>query len=128
MNMRDKRLSPWSLECLTVGQALHGMDYDAIAGEVYAPDQQTNQITILQPIATSLKAPDKWPSEPLRALAVSGGPAYVAVTSDGSLGIVGQQSSGSITFLQIPAPHQVLEPSMLAARRSLCWLVRSSRW
>jgi hypothetical protein len=39
---------------------------------------------------------------------MNGGPAFVAVTNDGSLGLVGQQASGDVTFLEIPAPHNVL--------------------
>jgi|GEM_PF-237431 len=93
---------------LFTGQALHGMDYDAITGEVYAPDSLTNQVNILQPVATGQNAPTRWPSEPLRTLPVSGGPSYVAITSDGSLGIVGQQASGDVTFLQVPSPRKVL--------------------
>ncbi len=93
---------------LFTGQSLHGMDYDAVTGEVYAPDSQTNQINVLQPVATGQSAPTTWPKEPLRTLSVNGGPSYVAITSDGSLGIVGQQSSGDITFLQVPAPHRLL--------------------
>lgn len=90
------------------GQALHGMDYDAITGEVYVPDSQTNLINVLRPVATGQTAPTTLPSQPVRTLALSGGPAYVAITSDGTLGLVGQQNSGDVTFLEVPAPHKVL--------------------
>ncbi|HEY7355188.1 MAG TPA: hypothetical protein VH590_01945, partial [Ktedonobacterales bacterium] len=93
---------------LFTGKSLHGMDYDAITGEVYAPDSQSNQIDVLRPASSGQTPPGKLPSEPLRALAVSGGPAYVAITSDGSLGIVAQQGSGDITLLQVPPPQKVL--------------------
>ncbi len=93
---------------LFTGHALHGMDYDAITGEVYAPDSQANQIDVLRPASSGQSPPSKLPSEPVRTLAVSGGPAYVAITSDGSLGIVAQQSSGDITLLEVPPPHKVL--------------------
>lgn len=89
------------------GQTLHGMDYDALTGEVYVPDSQANLVDVLRPVSSGQSAPTKLPSQPVRTLPVSGGPASVAITSDGSLGIVGQQASGSITFLEVPT-HKVL--------------------
>ncbi len=90
------------------GKTLHGMDYDAITGEVYVPDSQANLIDVLRPAASGQNPPATLPKEPVRTLAVSGGPAYIAVTSDGSLGLVGQQKSGDVTFLEVPPPHKVL--------------------
>lgn len=91
---------------LFTGQALHGMDYDAVTGQVYVPDSQTNQINVLHPVSTGQNIPTSLPSEPQRTIALSGGPAFVAITSDGSLGLVGQQQSGDIAFLDVPG-HRV---------------------
>jgi YVTN family beta-propeller protein len=96
------------------GQDLHGMDYDALTGEVYVPDSQANQVDVLRPVSSGQSAPTKFPSEPVRTLPVGGGPATVAITSDGSLGIVGQQS-GNITFLEVPT-HKVLGSIQVGGR------------
>jgi YVTN family beta-propeller protein len=93
---------------LFTGHTLHGMDYDAITGEVYAPDSQTNQIDVLRPASSGQNPPSTLPREPVRTLAMSGGPSYVAITSDGSLGMVAQQDSGDVTLLEVPPPHRVL--------------------
>jgi YVTN family beta-propeller protein len=84
------------------GKALHGMDYDAITGQIYVPDSQTNQINVLRPVSSGQKPPTSLPSQPQRTIAVSGGPAFVAITSDGSLGLVGQQATGDVSFLDVP--------------------------
>ncbi|HEY7346887.1 MAG TPA: hypothetical protein VH599_01115 [Ktedonobacterales bacterium] len=83
------------------GQALHGMDYDAITGEIYVPDSQANVIDVLHPVGSGQDVPTHWSNKPAQTLSVSGGPAYVAITSDGSLGLVGQQDSGDVTFLEV---------------------------
>ncbi len=93
---------------LFTGQALHAMDYDALTGQIYVPDSQMNQINVLRPVATGENPPVTLPSQPVRTLPMSGGPAYVAITSDGTLGLVGQQESGDVTFLEVAAPHNVL--------------------
>lgn len=84
------------------GKALHGMDYDAVTGQIYVPDSQTNEINVLRPVSSGQTPPTSLPSQPLRTIAVSGGPAFVAITSDGTLGLVGQQESGNISFLDVP--------------------------
>src|SRR5579859_5987109 len=81
------------------GQSLHFMDYDATNGEVYVPDSQTNLINVLHPAGLD---PKSWTGEPVRALAVAGGPTAVAITSDGSLGLVAQHDSGDVTLLEVP--------------------------
>jgi YVTN family beta-propeller protein len=90
------------------GQSLQGMDYDATTGEVYVPDSQTNLINVLRPVSTGLDVPSQWPGEPVRTLSLGGGPAYVAITSDGSLGLVAQRAAGDVTLMEVPPPHRVL--------------------
>ena len=82
------------------GQQFHYMDYDAITGQIYVPDSQKNVVDVLHPVSSD---PKTWTREPLRALSIGGAPWGMAVTNDGSLGLVGQHDSGDVTMLDVPA-------------------------
>ena len=74
----------------TVHQLLSGgtfgtMDYDALTGEVYVPDEQHNRLDVLTPIDSGAT---KLPEEPNRVIHIGAPPAAVAVTNDGLLGFV----------------------------------------
>ena len=38
------------------GQTLHGMDYDALTGEVYVPDSQANLVDVLRPVSSGQRS------------------------------------------------------------------------
>ncbi|HEY7122933.1 MAG TPA: hypothetical protein VH540_03180 [Ktedonobacterales bacterium] len=90
------------------GQQLHFMDYDATNGEVYVPDSLANSVTVLRPVFSGKNPPSKLPSEPVRTLTIGGGPVSVAITNDGSLGLVAQQDSGNVTMIDVPGHKAVL--------------------
>ncbi len=90
------------------GQQFHFMDYDATSGNVYVPDSAANVVNVLHPVNSSSKIPTKFPDQPARPpYQLSGAPWSIAVTSDGSLGLVGQHDSGDVTMLNVPG-HSVL--------------------
>jgi YVTN family beta-propeller protein len=93
---------------LFTGQQLHFMDYDATNGEVYVPDSQANVVNVLRPVFSSTKLPTKLPQEPARTLSIRGAPVSVAITNDGTLGLVAQQGSGNVTMLDVPGHKAVL--------------------
>lgn len=61
------------------------MDYDAVTGEIYAPDEQNQQIDVLTPLAPGI---EQVPHEPNRVIHLNNAPQSVAITSDGQLGFV----------------------------------------
>ncbi len=75
------------------------MDYDAITGEIYVPDQQNNQLDVLAPITPGTKSVQP---EPEHIFHLSGSPQSVAITSDGQFGFVAL-SNGQVLMLDIPA-------------------------
>lgn len=89
------------------GQRLHIMDYDATTSDIYVPDSATNRIYVLRPANSGSKPPEKLPTEPVRTLPLPGGPWSVAITNDGSLGLVAQHDSGDLTIMDVPG-HRVL--------------------
>jgi len=97
-----------SLETREVRQLLTGgiygpMDYDALTGEVYVPDQQHSVLDVLSPVDTSLIA---LPKEPERVIHTDGTPEAVAITNDGLLGFVALHG-GSVAMLDLIAHRLV---------------------
>lgn len=74
------------------------MDYDAVTGEIYAPDEQNQQIDVLTPLAPGI---EQVPHEPNRVIHLNNAPQSVAITSDGQLGFVAL-SGGKVVMLDVP--------------------------
>ncbi len=96
------------LETREVRQLLKGgifgpMDYDALTGEVYVPDEQHNVLDVLSPVDTSSTA---IPKEPERVIHTDGTPEAVAITNDGLLGFVALHG-GSVAMLDLIAHRLV---------------------
>ncbi len=90
------------------GQSFHLMDYDALSGDIYVPDSRANLLNVLRPANSGLQPPAKLPSQPARpAYAIDGAPWAVAITSDGSLGMVIQHQSGDVTMLDVQGHKQI---------------------
>src|SRR5579872_6886832 len=77
---------------LPSGHAAGQMDYDAITGQIYVPDPVGGVVEVL---------------EPARTLTIPGNPSAVAITFDGALGFIAEQSSGQVAMLD-GASHQTL--------------------
>lgn len=83
---------------LLMGGKFGPMDYDAVTGEIYAPDEQNQQIDVLTPLAPGT---DPVPHEPNRIIHLQSAPQSVAITSDGQLGFVAL-SGGKVAMLDVP--------------------------
>ncbi len=88
---------------LLTGGAFGPMDYDAITGEVYAPDRLNKQLDVLTPLNSGTTAV---PREPDRTYSLGVAPQSVAITSDGQLGFVAL-SGGNVAMLDVPG-HQIV--------------------
>lgn len=83
---------------LLTGGTFGPMDYDAITGDVYVPDQQNKRLDVLTPLSsgeTSL------PPEPNRKFNLGVAPQSIAITSDGQLGFIAL-SGGNVAMLDVP--------------------------
>lgn len=89
---------------LLTGSHFGPMDYDAITGEIYVPDQQHNQLVVLSPI---LMGTLLTPREPERVTPLQDTPQSVAITSDGQLGFIALRS-GRVSILNIPE-HSMIQ-------------------
>jgi DNA-binding beta-propeller fold protein YncE len=79
-----------SLQTKQVRRILKGgifgpMDYDALTGEVYVPDEQHQVLNVLSPVDMRFST---IPTEPERVIHTQGIPEAVAITSDGLLGFI----------------------------------------
>lgn len=83
---------------LLTGGIFGPMDYNAITGDIYVPDQQHNQVDVLSPV---LFGPGSLPQGPKRVIHLGSSPQAVAITSDGQLGFVAL-SGGKVDMLDIP--------------------------
>ncbi len=97
-----------SLTTREVRQILYGgifgpMDYDALTGEVYVPDEQHNVLNVLSPVDTSLTT---LPKEPERVIHTDGIPESVAITNDGLLGFIALRG-GRVAMLDLIAHRLV---------------------
>ncbi len=88
---------------LLFGGKFGPMDYDAVTGEIYAPDEQNQQIDVLTPLAPGI---EQVPHEPNRVIHLNNAPQSVAITSDGQLGFVAL-SGGKVVMLDVPG-HQIV--------------------
>ncbi|MDQ2716069.1 MAG: hypothetical protein M3Z08_14270 [Chloroflexota bacterium] len=79
------------------GGSFGPMDYDAITGEIYVPDEQHNQVDVLVPIIPGTNIP----REPARIIRLGVSPQSVAITNDGQLGFVALKG-GRVAMLDIP--------------------------
>jgi DNA-binding beta-propeller fold protein YncE len=71
------------------------MDYNALTGEVYVPDEQHNALYVLSPIYTSMTT---LPTEPERVIHTDATPESVAITSDGLLCFIALQGGRVAMF------------------------------
>jgi hypothetical protein len=97
-----------SLRTREVLQVLNGgifgpMDYDALTGEVYVPDEQHSVLNVLNPVDTSVTA---HPKEPERVIHTDGTPESVAITNDGLLGFIALRG-GRVAMLDLIAHRLV---------------------
>ncbi|MDQ2717349.1 MAG: hypothetical protein M3Z08_20815 [Chloroflexota bacterium] len=69
-----------AVQQLLSGGTFGPMDYDALTGEVYVPDQQHNQLDVLSPLNDGTNTP---PKEPDRVIRTGAPPEAVAITVDG---------------------------------------------
>jgi DNA-binding beta-propeller fold protein YncE len=83
---------------LLTGGKFGPMDYDAVTGEIYAPDEQNRQVDVLTPLAPGTAS---IPTEPNRIFHMNGVPQSVAITGDGQLGFVAL-SGGKVVMLDVP--------------------------
>ena len=74
------------------------MDYDAITGDVYVPDQQNKRLDVLTPLTSGETV---LPPEPNRKFDLGVAPQSVAITSDGQLGFVALRG-GNVAMLDVP--------------------------
>lgn len=88
---------------LLKGGTFGPMDYDAVTGDIYVPDQQHNQVDVLAPV---LDGSGLTPQEPERIIRLSSSPQSIAITSDGQLGFVAL-SGGNVAMLDIPGRSTV---------------------
>jgi hypothetical protein len=74
------------------------MDYDAVTGEIYVPDEQNQQLDVLTPWTPGA---DSIPREPNRIVHLGSTPQAVAITSDGQLAFVAL-SGGKVAMMDVP--------------------------
>ena len=97
-----------SLRTKEVRQILNGgifgtMDYDALTGEVYVPDEQHQVLNVLSSVDLGTSA---IPTEPERVIHTQGTPESVAITSDGLLGFISLRE-GKVAMLDLIAHRLV---------------------
>ena len=83
---------------LLTGGVFGSMDYNAVTGEIYLPDQHLQRIDVLAPVLDGMAV---LPHEPASVLPVNGSPQAIAITNDGQLGFVAL-SDGKVVMLDIP--------------------------
>ncbi|MBV9228865.1 MAG: YncE family protein [Chloroflexi bacterium] len=82
---------------LLTGGTFGPMDYDALTGEVYVPDQKHSELAVLSPIDPSMTI---LPKEPVRVIPTGVPPETVAITNDGLLGFVALQN-GEVKMIDL---------------------------
>ncbi|HEY6539901.1 MAG TPA: YncE family protein [Ktedonobacteraceae bacterium] len=83
---------------LFTGGSFGPMDYNAITGDIYVPDQQHNQVDVLSPV---LAGSGLTAREPEQIIHLIGSPQSIAITNDGQFGFVAL-SGGQVAMLDIP--------------------------
>lgn len=95
--------SPHRVLSLLTGGTFGPMDYDAITGKIYVPDQKNGQLDVLTPVDQGTTTP---PHEPSRVYHFDASPQSIAITSDGQLGFVALHG-GNVAMLDIPGEQVV---------------------
>jgi YVTN family beta-propeller protein len=88
---------------ILIGGIFGPMDYDALTGEVYVPDEQHQVLNVLSPVDMGVSG---IPTEPERVIHTQGIPESVAITSDGLLGFIALQE-GKVAMLDLIAHRLV---------------------
>lgn len=91
-------LSTHSVTRLISGGSYGPMDYNAITGEIYVPDEKNKSLMVLTPTIAGTTLPH----EPAHVFSFGVAPVSVAITSDGQLGFVALQG-GNVAMIDIPA-------------------------
>jgi len=94
-------IKTWQVHQLLTGGTFGTMDYDALTGEVYVPDEQHNFLDVLSPINAGTAT---LPKEPNRVIRLDFPPASVAITNDGLLGFVAERE-GKVSMLDLLNRH-----------------------
>jgi DNA-binding beta-propeller fold protein YncE len=81
------------------------MDYNAITGEIYVPDQKRSQLDVLMPVALGTLP---LPQEPVRVIHLNSSPQSVAITNDGQFGFVALANS-HVLMLDIPGHSTIAD-------------------
>lgn len=84
---------------LLSGGVFGSMDYNAVTGEIYVPDQRLQRIDVLTPVLADMALT---PREPAYTLPMHGTPQAIAITNDGQLGLVAL-TNGQVVMLDLPA-------------------------
>lgn len=96
-------IQTWQVHQLLSGGTFGTMDYDALTGEVYVPDEQHNVLDTLTPIDTGSTT---IPKEPVRVIHTDFPPVSVAITNDGLLGFIAERG-GKVSMLDLLNRHIV---------------------
>jgi DNA-binding beta-propeller fold protein YncE len=88
---------------LLTGGRFGPMDYNAITGDIYVPDQQHNQVDVLTSVLAGSALTVR---EPERVIHLNGSPQSIAITNDGQLGFVAL-NGGQVAMLDIPGQSLV---------------------
>lgn len=83
---------------LLSGGVFGAMDYNAVTGEIYVPDQRQRRLDVLTPVLAGMAI---LPREPASTWSMPASPEAVAITNDGQLGFVAL-SNGQVTLLDLP--------------------------
>lgn len=83
---------------LLTGGVFGAMDYNAVTGEIYVPDQHRRQLDVLTPVLAGMAL---MPREPVSTWPVPASPQAVAITNDGQLGFVALDN-GQVMLLDLP--------------------------
>jgi DNA-binding beta-propeller fold protein YncE len=89
-------ISTRAVNQLLTGGVFGPMDYDALTGEVYVPDEKHNLLAILTPVFDD----SPLPKEPDRIIHTNAPPESVAITNDGLLGFIALRG-GQVVMLDL---------------------------
>ncbi len=95
-------ISSYHVTKVITGGMFGTMDYDAVTGEIYAPDIQRQQLDVLTPVSAGVTTS----TEPAHVYHLPAAPQAAAITSDGQLGFVAL-SNGDVVMIDIPGQQIV---------------------
>lgn len=101
-------LTTRGVRLLLSGGVFGPMDYDALTGEVYVPDERHHVLDVLSPVDSSMTA---LPKEPERQIQTADAPLAVAITNDGLLGFVAPRG-GNVAMFDLTAHRLVYTVSV----------------